>query len=231
MGALVQVSEKKARTVASVADLLALPIKARLMLASDTDVKACTHRGFGAYLSGLVSAPQAQIEALHAHLASVAPSAIVDGQRMTLDTTKWLQGASNGVAYAVALWCESRVNKAGNPIPAMVARGATLRAALLARGFEFPEAQQGEAQQGEASKASPAKAKPSKGEAQQGEAQQGEAQQGEASKAKPSKAKPSKAKPSKAKPSKAKPSKAKPSKAKPSKAKPSKARKPSKANN
>ena len=157
-GTLVQVSEKKVRTVASVADLLALPIKARLMLASDTDVKQCTHRGFGAYLSGFVSAlPKKQHDDLLAHLADNAPSAIVEGQRLTLDAAKWLQGASNGAAYAVATWCESRTNKSGNPVPAMVARGATIRAALLARGFEFPEAQQNEAQQGEA---------------QQGEAQQ-----------------------------------------------------------
>ena len=138
-GTLVQVSEKKTRTVASVADLLALPIKARLMLASDTDVKQCTHRGFGAYLSGFVSAlPKKQHDDLLAHLADNAPSAIVEGQRLTLDAAKWLQGASNGAAYAVALWCESRTNKAGNPVPAMIARGATIRAALLARGFDFP---------------------------------------------------------------------------------------------
>ena len=140
MGTLVQLSEKKQRTVASVADLLALPVKARLMLASDTDVKQCTHRGFGAYLSGFVSTlPKKAHESLLAHLADNAPSAIVDGQRLTLDAAKWLQGSSNGVAYAVALWCESRTNKSGNPVPAMVARGATIRAALLARGFDFPQ--------------------------------------------------------------------------------------------
>ena len=140
MGTLVQLSEKKQRTVASVADLLALPIKARLMLASDTDVKQCTHRGFNAYLSGFVSTlPKKQHDDLLAHLSTVAPSAIVDGQKLTLDAAKWLQGASNGAAYAVALWCESRTNKSGNPVPAMVARGATIRAALLARGFDFPQ--------------------------------------------------------------------------------------------
>ena len=165
MGTLMQLSEKKQRTIASVADLLALPAKARLILASDTDVKQCTHRGFNAYLSGFVSTlPKKAHESLLAHLADNAPSAIVDGQRLTLDAAKWLQGSSNGAAYAVATWCESRVNKAGNPVPAMIARGATIRAALLARGFEFPEAQQSEATQGEATQ----------GEATQGEATQGE---------------------------------------------------------
>ena len=75
------------------------------MLASDTDVKACTHRGFGAYLSGLVSAlPKAQIEALHAHLASVAPSAYRGRAAYDLDTTKWLQ-VQKAMAWAMPWPC------------------------------------------------------------------------------------------------------------------------------